>query len=225
MSTTGPIIRSFPRMGYSAPEMSGLSTYTTRSAEWSLPDSFKRRVRGKSWLTNTKKPCSEPSLTQNCPYDLNKADNLFGYETSVLSGYGVKVLIVNYYDRYDFLSFEPFQYRGMDYVEDASFGVRHESTQGLLTGSYVRQLDNLGKGEFAVHYYDVRGREIQKRSSLLPSGHLDYTWTRYGFTGQPLCVKYKHSSAYGIYPYPPGDPRGDNGQEELYEYEYDNAGR
>ena len=165
------------------------------------------------------------SLTQNCPYDLNKADNLFGYETSVLSGYGVKVLIVNYYDRYDFLSFELFQYRGMDYVEDTSFGVRHESAQGLLTGSYVRQLDNLGKGEFAVHYYDVRGREIQKRSSLLPSGHLDYTWTKYSFTGQPLCVKYKHSSAYGIYPYPPGDPRGDNGQEELYEYEYDNAGR
>ena len=165
------------------------------------------------------------SLTQNCPYDLNKADNLFGYETSVLSGYGVKVLIVNYYDRYDFLSFELFQYRGMDYVEDTSFGVRHESAQGLLTGSYVRQLDNLGKGEFAVHYYDVRGREIQKRSSLLPSGHLDCTWTRYGFTGQPLCVKYKHSSVYGIYPYPPGDPRGDNSQEELYEYEYDNAGR
>ena len=150
---------------------------------------------------------------------------MFGYETSVLSGYGVKVLIVNYYDRYDFLSFERFKYRDMDYVEDASFGVRHESAQGLLTGSYVRQLDDLGKGEFAVHYYDVKGREVQKRSSLLPYGHLDYTWTRYSFTGRPLRVKYKHSSVYGIYPYPPGDPRGDNSQEELYEYEYDNAGR
>lgn len=165
------------------------------------------------------------SLAQNCSYDLNKADNLFGYETSVLSGYSVKVLIVNYYDRYDFLSFELFQYRGLDYVDDTFFGVKHESAQGLLTGTYVRQLDDLGKGEFSVHYYDVKGREVQKRSSLLPYGHSDYTWTKYNFTGQPLCVKFKHSSVYGIYPYPPGDPRGDNSQEELYEYEYDNAGR
>ena len=165
------------------------------------------------------------SLTQNCSPDLNKKDNLFGYETSVLSGYGVKVLIVNYYDRYDFLSFELFRYRDMDYVKDISFGTKHDSAQGLLTGSYIRQLDDLGKGEFAVHYYDVNGREVQRRSCLLPYGHSDYTWTKYNFIGQPLYVKYKHSSVYGIYPYPPGDSRGDNGQEELYEYEYDNAGR
>lgn len=165
------------------------------------------------------------TFVNSCSSNLGQADNLFGYETSVLSGYAVKVLAVNYYDRYDFLSLEPFKYVDVDYMEDASFGIRHNSAQGLLTGTYVRQLDALEKGEFAAHYYDVRGREIQRKGKMLPYGHYDYAWTQYNFTGQPLRVKYLHTSVYGIYPYPPGDPRGDNSQSELYEYNYDNAGR
>lgn len=165
------------------------------------------------------------SYNNTCPSDLEKADNMFGYATSALSGFSVKVFSVNYYDRYDFLSLGPFLNNNAGYVEDTSFGIRHSSSQGLLTGAYIRQLDDLGKGEFVAHYYDIQGREIQKRSRLLPDGHNDYTWTKYNFTGQPLCVKYDHFSAYDIGKiHILGDPKA-NSQFELYEYEYDHAGR
>ena len=165
------------------------------------------------------------TLSKSSLSDLSKADNLLGYEAPVLSGYKVKVLLANYYDRYDFLSLDCFNTYVMDYVEDASFGIRHESAQGLLTGTYVRQLDDLKKGEFIAHYYDVRGREIQTVSKLAPYEHSNLCQTKYNFTGQPLLRKYLHSSSYYIYPYLPGDPRAENHQQELYEYDYDNASR
>lgn len=169
------------------------------------------------------------TFVNSCSSDPGKLDNLFGYETSVLSNYTVKVLAVNYYDSYGFLALKPFKPTGikidMDYVEDTSFGIKHDNAQGLLTGAYVRQLDALGKGELIAHYYDIRGREIQTRNTLLPIGHHNYTWTQYNFTGQPLRVKYQHISVYALYPYPPGHPMGNNNQSELYEYDYDNAGR
>lgn len=164
------------------------------------------------------------TLGRNCSSDLSKSDNLLGYEAPVLSGYKVKVLLANYYDRYDFLSLDCFKSYVMDYVEDASFGIRHESAQGLLTGTYVRQLNDLSKGEFVAHYYDVRGREIQTKSRS-PYEHYTSTWTQYNFTGQPVRVKYHHLSSHYNNIYPPTDPKGVNHQDELYEYSYDNAGR
>lgn len=204
--------------------------------EWSfmLYDAFSRVVAtGITQIQSSKEQLADKykdvlfkaTYINSCSSNLDKTDNLFGYEASVLSDYTLKVLTVNYYDRYDFLSLVQFKHIDLDYVEDASFGIKHESAQGLLTGTYVRRLDALGEGEFVAHYYDVKGREIQKKSMLLPYGHHNCTWSQYNFTGQPLRVKYSHSSAYGIYPYPPGDPRGQNHQLELYEYNYDNADR
>lgn len=203
--------------------------------EWSftLYDAFNRVVvtgtiqtqRSREQLANDYKDVLfKGTLSTNCSSDLSKADNLLGYEAPVLSGYKVKVLLANYYDRYDFLSLDCFEPYVMDYVEDASFGIRHESAQGLLTGTYVRQLDDLSKGEFVAHYYDVRGREIQTKKHS-PYGHYTSTWTQYNFTGQPIRVKYSHFSSHYNNIYPPSDPKGLNHQEELYEYSYDSAGR
>lgn len=164
--------------------------------------------------------------------DLNEENYFLGYRLSspLPANANFRGLTANYYDNYDFLDYlfyDCFGYEDMSYdsSENSIFGENNSRPLGFLTGTYIRQLDDLSKGEFVTYYYNIEGREIQKRSRMLPDGFLNFTSTKYNFTGQPLYIKKQHISNYYIYPYWPNDPRGSNNQKELYEFEYDHAGR
>ena len=138
--------------------------------------------------------------------------------------------LINYYDDYDFL--ETTALASFTFPEGNGYG------QGRLTGTIVNTYDENGiitqgtsfepiaplalvpitsprvdrsSNVVTVHYYDIKGREVQKVENNLKGGY-ETTTTGYTFTGQPGTVTHTHTD-------------GTNSLTETYTYSYDGRDR
>jgi len=152
------------------------------------------------------------------------------------------VLTANYYDNYDFLLREGFE--NLTYDQKTGFGTRFGNdnnkvaAKGMLTGTVVGLLDGSGQFLYSAMYYDERGRLIQTKSTNHLGG-IDKEYVAYNFTGQPVKKLTEQSIQVERTTYEQ-NPIGDGGLiigtrpivtteiqtiTELYQYEYDHAGR
>ena len=152
-----------------------------------------------------------PAMSTSAPY--------YGYSISGITLSGADVLSVNWYDDYSFLdkwsipsassSSSPTKFEANPSTEN--LGSRYTvSAHGLLTGTYEKVLGETTGSQYlwTVHYYDDKGREVQK-SGLTIRGGYARTNTGYTFSGNPSVVRTVHY-----------DP--DNGyMAEKYSYSYD----
>ena len=130
------------------------------------------------------------------------------------------VLIVNYYDHYDFFN-EP-GYNHLTYSAKEGYNTRYGdnnnkiAANGLLTGSLNAILDNSNSMRF-IHktfFYDYQGRTIQVRTDYKMDGMLEYEYFSYDFSGQLVkkdVYQNKLTMEYPLY--------------EKYSNSYDHAGR
>ena len=136
-----------------------------------------------------------------------------GYDVTGVSLNGtIKVSVVNYYDRYNFQSLNGFL--GLGYETPLSgYGARYSAANnGLLTGSFVAEVNNESSGLYSTFYYDYNGRLIQSKSKNHLGGQ-DNEFIGYNIIGQPLKRMHIHSVP------------GKNTLTEVYNYIYDHVGR
>ncbi len=122
------------------------------------------------------------------------------------------VLIANYYDNYNFMShgiFPPCD--AFAYSKENGFCEQNASPKGLLTATMTRNLDE-DTYNYAVMYYDARGRMVQTVSTNHLHG-MERDCFDYSFTGKVLKHLHKHTG------------KGNSSLEELYTYTYDAAER
>ena len=133
-----------------------------------------------------------------------------GYSRSFFHNHPTKLLTVNYYDNYDFLSLMS------DSKQDSMTFSSFENNdtccaKGLLTGTRTYYLDGSGDYSETVYYYDYRGREIQRRSTNHLDGY-DVLSTKYDFVNNITDTWATKSTRYGTIT-------------EHYQYSYDHANR
>lgn len=145
----------------------------------------------------------------------------------------VQILLVNYYDNYNFLSLQTdsvqknLTYTGpySDYDDryDASspyieydpqyYSVDNPDAKGLLTGIRIYNLDKTtGPYLTKALYYDYKGQLVQSRSTNYLGGY-DRSYNAYSFSGK-IKKNLKEHNILGKVVIP-----------EIYTYTYDNAGR
>lgn len=129
-----------------------------------------------------------------------------GYSRSFYHVQPTRLLTVNYYDNYDFLTLLPDSIR----TRLASTDTRY--TKGLLTGTRTYYLDGSGDYSSTVYYYDYRGREIKRLSSNHLGGY-DITKTTYNLSDNIVDTWTSQSAANGVQ------------VAEHYHYTYDHANR
>ena len=130
-----------------------------------------------------------------------------------VSEYGseVRLLTVNYYDNYDYLStLQTTQRDSLQFVQETGFGKRYDNTIGLLTGTCIYDLSSAGVTTTA-YYYDVHGRVVQSRSALNTGGYA-ITSTEYLFDGSVAQQQTMQNTSNDLI-------------KEHYRYTYDHAGR
>ena len=133
-----------------------------------------------------------------------------GYSRGYFHNRSTKLLTVNYYDNYDFLSLMS------DSKQDSMMFSSFENNdtccaKGLLTGTRTYYLDASGDYTETVYYYDYRGREIQRRSTNHLDGY-DVLSTKYDFVNNITDTWATKSTRYGTIT-------------EHYQYSYDHANR
>ena len=135
-----------------------------------------------------------------------------GYSREFYHIHPTRLLTVNYYDTYEFLTLLP------DTVQEqfafiAANGQKEPGiSQGLLTGTRTYLLDGTGQYTSTVFYYDVYGRQIQAAATNHLGGY-DHTSIRYDFAGNILRTDSRHTTANG------------NEIQEVYTHAYDHANR
>ena len=130
-----------------------------------------------------------------------------------------EILLVNYYDNYDFLNLSELANMSLAYdntQEANGYGVSYHTTDSrtLLTGTYVAQLgENQGNALYSALYYDNRKQlvQIQETNHLTDGREKEYF--AYNFIGEIIRRYHVHSTA------------GKADLTEEYTYEYDNWGR
>ena len=134
-----------------------------------------------------------------------------GYSRSFFHNHPTKLLTVNYYDNYDFLSL-----MSNSKQESMTFSSFENNdtccAKGLLTGTRTYYLDASGDYTETVYYYDYRGREIQRRSTNHLGGY-DVLSTKYDFTNNVTDTWLSQSTNNGLT------------TTEHYHYTYDHANR
>ena len=134
-----------------------------------------------------------------------------GYAASHLTYTELRLLSVNYYDNYDYLTKLPGQDRAaLGFVQESGYGQKYDNTTGLLTGTRIYNLSENGYTATA-YYYDMDGRVVQTRGTRNAGGYI-YTSYAYLFDGslaQTLTIQ---------------GPDNDLVLEH-YRYTYDHAGR
>lgn len=130
------------------------------------------------------------------------------------------ILSVNYYDNYDFrgTSASGIPLAGTEYHVETGYGTQYTGgSKGLLTGTLTAQLHADGTPSsgylYSVMYYDTRGRVIQTKSNNPLADGIEREYLGYDFVGNVTQRKHVHQ-AEGKIP-----------QTEIYQYEYDHAGR
>ncbi len=125
-----------------------------------------------------------------------------------------RLLIVNYYDNYDFIS--KVDYVELNYVTQTGFNTQYTpSAKGLITGTIDAEVSNYGAYlcNYKAYYYDYCGRLIQTQAKYIDYDYSEYT--AYNFTGQ-LVEKKTELKNFIMEDYP---------RHEHYKYDYDHAGR
>ena len=109
------------------------------------------------------------------------------------------ILLMNYYDYYDFLDKFAFcdslQYRTMNGYDEKYVNASYpqHSAKGLLTGTMARTLDGVGTSLVKSVYYDHHGNVIQSHERNHRGGY-DHNYMHLTFTGKPLTVLHQHST-------------------------------
>jgi RHS repeat-associated protein len=168
--------------------------------------------------------------------ELGEADNSFaGYIPNIVLQ-NVALLSVNYYDNYDFISFQTsINPEKLNYIPYAQID-QPGNSKGLLTGTRLYQLDNSKKYTISATYYDQHDRIIQTHTSNRFGG-FDDEYIEYSFIRKPMCKKLVHSfdgkttlEEFFSYSYDKmlrlvGVEHSVNGDLKYYEYKYDKVGR
>ena len=145
-------------------------------------------------------------------------DSLGGYEimNNAITLPSDNLLSVTYYDDYSFLDGKAFG-KELAYRDAAGYDRRYEcadypalSAKGLLTGTATRILGDSAMLYKSV-YYDYHGNVIQSHEQNAMGGY-DHYYYRLTFTGKPIVLMHKHSTA-------------DTSNEYVYSYTYDNMER
>ena len=135
-----------------------------------------------------------------------------GYSRSFYDSQPIKLLTVNYYDDYQFLSFIADTMQSRMAFEAFSDNSGIANATGLLTGTRTYYLDKTGNYSETVYYYDYRGREIQRRTTNHLGG-IDVLSTKYDFVNNITDTWSSQSTNNGLT------------TTEHYHYEYDHANR
>ena len=134
-----------------------------------------------------------------------------GYASTILGKNDLQLLIVNYYDNYDYLSrISTNDRQALHYSQESGYGLLYDNSIGLLTGTRVYNLSESGY-TVTAYYYDAKGQTIQSRN-IRSNGQLGITNTQYHFNGsiaQQLTMLEKDSAFF----------------REHYCYTYDHTGR
>ena len=88
-----------------------------------------------------------------------------GYASTILGNSNLKLLIVSYYDNYDYLGNIPSRpiRQSLQFMQKSGYGTPHTNATGRLTGTRVYNLSETGFTATA-YYYDDKGRVVQSRS-------------------------------------------------------------
>ena len=134
-----------------------------------------------------------------------------GYASTLLGKSNLRLLTLNYYDNYDYLSRLSTPVRqALRFKQEPGYGLQHDNATSLLTGTRVYNLSEDGYTATA-YYYDTQGRVVQSRSTRNAGGYA-VTSTEYLFDGsvaQQLITQGTDSDLV----------------REYYRYKYDHAGR
>ena len=134
-----------------------------------------------------------------------------GYTNTRLVMPNSKVLVVNYYDDYDFLNLLPEEKASMlRYENKQGYGQQYENATGLATGTISYNLSD-EQYTIATSYYDVYGNIIQVCNTTMQGGsQVAYTAYHFDGTKSKLLLEYNNDVV---------------NQEEKYTYLYDHVGR
>ena len=130
--------------------------------------------------------------------DFNSQNEL-GYPILYQNVTAGDILLMNYYDYYDFLDKFAFcdslQYRTMNGYDEKYVNASYpqHSAKGLLTGTMARTLDGVGTSLVKSVYYDHHGNVIQSHERNHRGGY-DHNYMHLTFTGKPLTVLHQHST-------------------------------
>ena len=135
-----------------------------------------------------------------------------GYTNVLFPMPNCKILVINYYDNYDFLNrLSSNQVNILQYENAQDYGLQYENATGLATGSISY---NLSDEQYTIttNYYDVYGNIIQARNTSLGGGyHVAYTAYNLDGTKSKLLLQH-HTNQVPT-------------QAEKYAYSYDHVGR
>ena len=134
-----------------------------------------------------------------------------GYSRGYFHNCSTKLLTVNYYDNYDFLSLMSNSMQESMTFSSFEGNGTYANAKGLLTGTRTYYLDGSGDYSETVYYYDYRGREIQRRSTNHLDGY-DVLSTKYDFVNNITNTWAIKSTRYDTIT-------------EHYQYSYDHANR
>ncbi|MDR1371487.1 MAG: RHS repeat-associated core domain-containing protein, partial [Dysgonamonadaceae bacterium] len=203
---------------------------------FSIPDIFGRTVLTgtcKNEMSYTSDPLKTVVVTAS---RTNSTNSLYGYSLNGLSLTSPQILTVNYYDDYNFMgknNIPASSDADFKYESFPEYGQRYTaSPKGFITGTVTAYnalpLPNKtgvwGGSTMTVYenndpfpesmaylasvmYYDYRGRLVQSKSQN-QRGKVEKEYLAYNFTDQPVKKKLVHP-----------------GITEIYDYEYDHAGR
>lgn len=130
--------------------------------------------------------------------DFNSQNEL-GYPILYQNVTAGDILLMNYYDYYDFLDKFAFcdslQYRTINGYDEKYVNASYpqHSAKGLLTGTMARTLDGVGTSLVKSVYYDHHGNVIQSHERNHRGGY-DHNYMHLTFTGKPLTVLHQHST-------------------------------
>lgn len=135
-----------------------------------------------------------------------------GYTNALFAMSNSKILVINYYDNYDFLDHLPTnQVNILQYKNAQDYSPQYEDATGLATGSISY---NLSDEQYTIttNYYDVYGNIIQVRNTSLEGGY-HVAHTAYNLDGTKSKLLLQHHTNHV--------PT----QTEKYAYSYDHVGR
>ena len=136
-----------------------------------------------------------------------------GYASSIFHKSFLRLLTVNYYDDYHYLTriATPVRQK-LRFEQESGYGLQYDNATGMLTGTRIYSLAEKDDYTVTSYYYDTKGRIVQNRSVRIGDGYRTATSTEYLFDGsiaQQLSLQGTDSSLV----------------REHYRYTYDHVGR